>query len=245
VPQVGRLAAEDIVVLAATLHRLNTDHRDASVMFAATGLPDVMDVIIEAGVTHPDRLFVLEPIPLTLQVDEAKFAIIEPARRLGVLWEPAAVDAVVTAANAYPAHLQFHAHEVWLRAAGPDTITVAEAEAAIPQAVKVISRRTLDPRWNRMPGRQRELLAAVALLGGRGKAADISRVLDSPTKSWSGAREELLAAGDVYAPAWGELELTIPAFGPYALEHYASDSGNAKLQTLKQMQHNLGRTEAR
>ena len=74
--------------MAATLHRLNVDHNASGVLFAGTGLPHTPGVLRKAGVTHPDRLFVLEPIPLTLDYDDARYAVVEPARRAGVVWAP-------------------------------------------------------------------------------------------------------------------------------------------------------------
>lgn len=72
-------AAKDLPLLAAMLHRLNVDHPQAAVTFAGTGLPHVPTVLREAGVTHPDRLFLIEELPPALQPTEALYAIIESA----------------------------------------------------------------------------------------------------------------------------------------------------------------------
>ena len=82
--------AEALASLAATLHRLNVDHPKASVMFAGTGLPHVPEVLRTAGVTHPDRLFLVEHLSVTLAERDAVYAVVEPARRVGVLWQPEA-----------------------------------------------------------------------------------------------------------------------------------------------------------
>ena len=80
-----------------------------------------------SGVTHADRLFSIEPLPVTLTFAQAAYAVVEPARRVEVAWEPEAVAAIVQAANAYPAHLQVFASEAWHAAPGPDTVTLADA----------------------------------------------------------------------------------------------------------------------
>lgn len=102
-------SAPDLALLAATLHRLNVDHPSANVLFAGTGLPFTPKTLRLAGVTHPDRLFVLEPLPLTLDVEDARFAIVEPAREARVVSEPEAVDRLTQITNGYPAHLQLFA----------------------------------------------------------------------------------------------------------------------------------------
>lgn len=140
-------SAGDLALLAATLHRLNVDHPQAAVVFAGTGLPHTPAVLRTSGVTHPDRLFVLEELPIALSDLDSTFAVVEPARRVGVAWHPDAAAAVVAASNGYPAHLQLFAHEAWTSAAGPQSIEVADIEVALPRALAEISRRTLGPRW--------------------------------------------------------------------------------------------------
>jgi hypothetical protein len=64
--------------------------------------------------------------------------------------------------------------------------------------------------------------------------------LGRKAKQWSRDRDALINAGDVYAPRWGELELTVPAFTGFALERYEKDSaGDARLATLDQMRARL------
>lgn len=81
-------SAGDLALLAATLHRLNVDHPQAAVVFAGTGLPHTPAALRTAGVTHPDRLFVLEDLPVALAEIDATFAVVEAARRAGVAWHP-------------------------------------------------------------------------------------------------------------------------------------------------------------
>jgi hypothetical protein len=147
---------------------------------------------------------------------------------------------VADAANGYPAHLQFYAHEAWQVAAGPSRITFSEVARALPQATRAIRRRSLEPRWERMSGRQRELAAALAALGGRAAIAAISAALGKNAKQWSRNRDALISAGDVYAPRRGELELTVPAFADFILERYEQDSqGDSRFATLDQMRARL------
>lgn len=157
----------DLALLAATLHRLNVDYPASAVVFAGTGLPHTSEVLRTAGVTHPDRLFLLEQLSVSLTDPDAAYAIIEPARRVGVSWEPDAAAAIVRASNGDPAHLQQFAHTVWRTAAGPDTITIDDVRRALPLVEADLNHRTLGPRWERMTDRQMEYLTALALHGGR------------------------------------------------------------------------------
>ncbi len=235
-------SAPDLALLAATLHRLNVDHPGAAVLFAGTGLPFTPDVLRKAGVTHPDRLFVLESIPLTLAHDDARYAVVEPARQAGVVWTPEAAAAVVEASNGYPAHLQLFAHATWVAAVGPDQITLRDVETALPQVASQLERRTLGPRWDRITDRQMEFLAALALHGGRASTATIARTLGRTQQDLSWLREELIEEGDVYAPKRGQLAMAVPLFNRYVLSHYERSRPDAAtaLLSLDEMLANTG-----
>jgi len=232
----------DLALLAATLHRLNVDHPDAAVLFAGTGLPFTPEALRKAGVTHPDRLFVLENIPLTLDEEDARYAVVEPARQLDVLWEHDAATKVVEVSNGYPAHLQLFAHTAWTTAAGPDTITAADVDDAIPLAAAQLERRTLGPRWDRITDRQMEFLAALALLGGRAASSAVASALGRTHQEISWIREELIEEGDVYVPKRGQLAMAVPLFSRYVLSQYerTRPAAGIPLLGLEEMTTNAG-----
>jgi hypothetical protein len=237
-------AAPDLALLAAALHQLNVQHPDAPVLFAATGLPHTPDVLRTAGVTHPDRLFDVHTLPLLLLEDDARFAIVEPARMAAVTWMPEAADLIVAATNGYPAHLQVFADHAWHAAAGPDHITVADAQAALGSAGAEIERRTFGPRFERLTARQLEFLTALAAYGGRAATASIATALGKARASISDTRDALITEGDVFAPRWGELALTVPLFGGYLLAHYDEARERATTQLLSLEELRRGATGA-
>ncbi len=232
----------DLALLAATLHRLNVDHPSAAVLFAGTGLPFTPDALRKAGVTHPDRLFVLESIPLTLEHEDARYAVVEPARQAGVVWTPEAADSMVEASNGYPAHLQLFAHATWTAAASHDQITLADVETALPQVAAQLERRTLGPRWDRISDRQMEFLAALALHGGRASTASIAATLGRTQQELSWLRGELIEEGDIYAPKRGQLAMAVPLFNRYVLSHYERTRPEAAtaVLSLQEMIANAG-----
>lgn len=235
----------DLALLAAVLHRLNVDHPAACVIFAGTGLPHTAGALRGAGVTHPDRLFMVESIPLALPREDARFAVVEPARQAGVLWVPVAADRIVEVSNGHPAHLQLFADAAWRQAAGPDQITLNDVEASIPLAAGQIERRTLGPRWERISDRQMEFMAALALLGGQAATAQIARALGRTQRETSWLREELIAEGDVFAPRRGQLCMAVPLLGSYVLSRYESlrEHTETGLLTLADMRANLAGQE--
>lgn len=203
--QVSR--APDLALTAAALQRLNVEHPDSAVAFAASALPNIDDVLRDAGVTHPDRLFVTQPIPVELGRRDAHFAIVEPARQRGVTWSELGASKLLDATHRYPAHLQLFADETWRLAPGPREITVEDVDRGLARAEQLVETRTLDPRWQRAADRQVQLLAALAVTTTTEPATDyattkqISDVLGRAPQEWSDTRIELINEGDIYAPA--------------------------------------------
>lgn len=231
----------DLALLSAVLHRLNVDHPQAAVVFAGTGLPHTPQALRTAGVTHPDRLFVIEQIPLVLTHEDARYAIVEPARRAGVLWEPEAAERIAAVSNGYPAHVQLFADVAWRCAAGPAQIALADVNVAVPLAAEQIERRTLGPRWDRITDRQMEFLAALALLGGHAPTASIAQAMGRTQRELSWLRQELITEGDVYMPRRGFLSMTMPLSRDFVLSRYEvlGREAETRLLTLDEMSANL------
>jgi hypothetical protein len=246
VDEMQSVADADLNLLATVLHRLNADHSKSAVAFAGAGLPNTPEVLDKAGVTHSDRLFTAVRIPLTLEPQEALFAIIEPARRRGVTWEPAAAADIVAATNGHPAHLQLFAHQTWQQAPGPDEITAADTAKAIPMAAEALEERSFLPRWQRLSDRQIEFLAALSLNGGSASMGRVAETLGKSVRELSWLRSQLVKYGDIYSPRRSQISLTAPAFGPFILQNYSSvqESSDTELATLSKMRSRLKSTSA-
>lgn len=211
---------DDLALLAAALHRLNVEYPQAAVVFAGTGLPHTSSVLARAGVTHPDRLFAEEAIPVTLDPGDAAVALTEPAASRGVVWHPDAVDLVVARSNGYPAHLQVMADATWARAPGPHAITRADAAVGTAHAAEVIARRSLGPRLQARSDRSTEYLAALAALGGEATVRQLEAVLDRPQRQFTRTRDTLIDEGDIYAPSRGVVTMAVPLMSPFVLRQY-------------------------
>ena len=242
VDEIQAADGSDLTLLAAALQGLNTEYPDAPVMFAASGLPQTFQVLIDAGVTHPDRLFKFRPVPLVLSPDDARFAIVEAARRHDVAWEPEAADMIVEICQGYPAHLQVFADETWMAARGPKVITAADAQAGITAGVATLERESLGPRFDGLAQREREFLMALGVNGGAATTAALAVTLGRPQQSLSQVRDTLITKGDVYVPRRGELALSVPVFASYLRANYEAaqqrNSGPALL-SIEEMERNL------
>jgi hypothetical protein len=236
IDEIQAAAPTDMTLLAAILHQLNFGFSKAPVVFAATGLPSTIDVLYDAGVTHPDRLFNFEMLPLTLTPQEATYAIVEPANQMGVVWEPEAAAEIVAATNGHPAHLQLFANATWVCATG-SIITLEDAGQGIVVATRQLEQQTLEPRWRRFTDRQREFLAALAVNGGRTTTSTVANTLGKTIQQISMTRDELMKEGILNSPRYGELEISVPTMIPYILKNYeqARFEASTELQSIDEM----------
>ncbi|GAW52563.1 MULTISPECIES: ATP-binding protein [unclassified Nocardioides] len=210
-------ADPDLSFLAVVLQRLNVDHPDARVAFVATALPHVYAVLASAGVTHPDRLFPSERIPVALPHQEATSAIVTPAMQAGVVWDPEAAAAIVASSNGYPAHLQLMASHTWDNAAdGTTTLSIRDARTGIAAALASIEVSNFAEIWDKLPDAQRRYLHALANLGGEARTSELVDALQARRASdLSYQRDELLQRGVIHSPRYGTVALTTPAMAGY------------------------------
>lgn len=93
-----------------------------------------------------------------------------------------------------------------------------------------------------MTDRQREYLAALALLGGRAPVSEPAAMLGRQRSDLSWLRDELIKEGDIYAPRHGEMTMAVPLFAGYVLRRYEQErQGTAiELLTLDHVRRNAG-----
>ena len=238
---------EDIRLLGGVLNHLNTAHPTAPVVFVAGGLPSLPQRMVGPDldhpyITNPERLFSFHTLPLQLPADAAALALTRPAERIGSSWEPAAVDAVLTATGGYPAHLQIYAATAWAQGAEADPVTEADVDHARDQAGSVIETQYLQPRWDRLTGHQQAYLTAIALYGDTAPTQAVAAILGTSITDQSRRRDLLLRRGEIFEPQRGRVQLSMPAMREYALRRYADTaSADASLTTPSAMMANLQR----
>lgn len=193
------------------------DDAPAAGMFFV-GLPGSVEHIVAAA-TFAER-FDFQPL---LAIDDAGIteALVAPAQALEVTWDVDALRLAVPATDGYPHKVQLMGEAAWEAALNPDrhgVITASDVGAALPIIEKRM-RSLFSVRWRSASGKQRELMLAIAELGGVDvKREEIVRRLGVDTKVISVPREKLLQKGLVDANRHGYLSFTLPGFTDYVLD---------------------------
>jgi hypothetical protein len=196
----------------SALHRAT--QKSLPITLAAAGLPQIPRLSGEAR-SYAERLFSFPTIG-NLGDEEATVALLEPARKRDVEYEPAAVARALDWTAGYPFYIQQLGKHAWnLAAASP--ISLADVEAAIPSAVAALDSSVYEVRIQRASPSERIYLRAMAELGdGPYRSGEVARELGRPSTAVTGLRQDLIDKGLVYATEdYGHIDFSIPRFAEF------------------------------
>jgi len=202
------VAEEQLAALITALHSAN-QHRLPITLFAA-GLPQLLGLLGKAK-SYAERLFDFQFIG-ALAPEYAREAIIEPARRLKVEYEPEAIDQIVQATECYPYFLQAWGQHCW-QEAQQSPITHADARQATEIAIAQLDSSFFRVRFDRLTPSEKRYMRAMAELGpGPYRSGDVAEILQRPVNSIAPTRSSLIRKGMAYSPAHGDIAFTVPLF---------------------------------
>lgn len=189
----------------------------------AVGLPGA-PAHLNRAVSFSER-FSFERLP-GLDDAGAEEALLAPATELGVRWEDDALAEGIAAAQGYPYWVQLVGDAAWR--AGSQRVGRAGMESGdriICDDVRAGSHRVAEQkrtlyraRWDNASPRQREMLIAIAGLGGEDVPRGLlAAALHTETTAISVARQSLLDKGILEANQHGLLSFTVPGFTEFVL----------------------------
>ena len=209
---------DDVSAICAACHELS--QQGAPLIVVGAGLPH-LPAVLSASKSYSERLFRYLRID-RLDREAADRALLAPAAREDVAFEPAALDALYEAADGYPYFVQAYGKVTWdLAASSP--ITAADVAMAAPVAEAELAVGFFGSRYDRATPAEREYMHAMADLGGPNGAAvatsEVAVSLGRKPASLSPARDSLIKKGLVYSAERGQIAFTVPHFGRYLLGH--------------------------
>lgn len=207
--------------LIAALHQ--AAQRELPVTLLGAGLPQLI-ARTGAAKSYAERLFSFADIG-PLDEDAAKIAIQAPAERLGVTYEPAALEAIAEHTHRYPYFLQEWGKNCW-NYASASPVTAGDVEAATAQAVAELDAGFFRVRFDRLAPAEKRYLRAMATLGeGPHRSGAVASVLGKSVRSVAPIRAKLIAKGMIYSPAHGDTAFTVPLFDGYLRRAMPDDAG--------------------
>lgn len=217
IDEVQFLKTAEFEALIAAIHK--TVQRQLPITLVGAGLPQLPRLAGEAK-SYAERLFRFPRIG-RLSDDQARAALGDPAGRLGVDFQPEALDAVVAYTEGYPYFLQEYGNALWnqIEASPVSAEDVSLARAAVEAKLdggffRVRVERTTDL--------EQRYLRAMAELGPEPQAAkDVAALLERTSEQMAPTRSRLIDKGLLYAPGHGLAAFTVPQFDRFMRRTYA------------------------
>lgn len=204
---------DDLTEIAIAFQELVRD--DAQIAIAMGGLTmGINDLLSLPGATFLRRARHYELGPL--RVEDARSTLIETAKGSGKEFGADGIKKASEFTQGYPYLVQLIGYLAWEHAA--DTIHLADVEAAIPEAIRMLGTQVHQPSIRELPPRQREFLDAMAHLELDSAEVPIDAIaarLARPSTSLSDARAKLIHRDLIIPSGWGKLAFAQPYLGDY------------------------------
>ena len=203
--------APDISALCAACHELSQN--GGPLIVVGAGLPHLPSVL-SASKSYSERLFRYVRID-RLERGAADLALIAPAEREEVTFEPGALDALYRAADGYPYFVQAYGKVTWDVATG-SPVTANDVGVAAPEAEGELAVGFFGSRYERATPAEREYMRAMASLGDDPvPTSAVAEELGRKPSSLSPARDGLIKKGLIYSSERGVIAFTVPHFGKF------------------------------
>ena len=205
------LQKRDLEALIAAMHRAT--QRGLPLTVVGAGLPQLPRLAGQAK-SYAERLFDFPDIG-RLDAESAIAALEEPARRLGVGFQPQAAAAILEGTDGYPYFLQEYGKHVWNIAQGA-VITKEDVKNVRPAVQAQLDENFFRVRMSRTTPAERRYISAMAALGrGPYKTGDIAGRLGKDSPGTAPLRGKLIAKGLIYSRSYGLTDFTVPRFDDF------------------------------
>lgn len=177
------------------------------------GLPQILGLAGQSK-SYAERLFDYPKVG-ALNFEDAKQALVQPARVMGVAYDDDAVARIIAVTKGYPYFLQQWGYEVW-NLANSSPIKLADVEGATRAAIAALDESFFRVRFDRCTPSEKRYMRALADLGeGAKRSGDVADRLGLKVTSIGPTRSKLITKGMVYSPQHGETAFTVPLFDEY------------------------------
>jgi hypothetical protein len=216
VDEVQFLKPTELEALIAAIHK--TVQRQLPITLVGAGLPQLPRLAAEAK-SYAERLFKFPQIG-QLSEEQAQTALVEPAGRLGVDFEPEALAAIVDFTEGYPYFLQEYGNTLWNQI-DESPVTAKDASLARAAVEAKLDGGFFRVRVERTSDLEQAYLRAMAELGPEAqRAKDVAALLDRTSEQLAPTRARLIEKGLLYTPGRGLAAFTVPQFDRFMRRTY-------------------------
>ena len=211
IDEIQYVKESELAALIAALHR--TTQQSLPVMLVGAGLPQLRSRMGDAK-SYAERLFDF-PIIGPLDSEDARKAIVNPARSEQVEITPEAQQKIIEATQGYPYFLQEWGKHAW-DVARESPITAQDIDNASAFAIAALDESFFRVRFDRMTPLEKKYLRAMAELGpGPHRSGDIAKIINREVNALAPTRNQLINKGMIWSPSHGDTAFTVPLFDAF------------------------------
>jgi len=205
------LTSAELASLIVACHEVA--QRNLPMLFVGAGLPHLAALAGNAK-SYAERLFNY-PVVGQLAPAAARAALVNPAKRQGVMFREDAVEEILRITERYPYYLQVWGSHLWNLAAG-SPIRLADAQHARPAAIADLDANFFRVRFDRLTALQQKYLRAMAELKQEPySSGKIAAVLGVGPADVATVRQQLIEKGMIWSQRHGETAFTVPLFAEF------------------------------
>lgn len=211
IDKIQYMKAEELGALIAALHRSN--QLGYPLMIVGAGLPKIYKMLADKK-TYAERLFVYQEIG-SLNFEQAKKAIEEPARKFNVTYTQEAVNRIAEISKGYPFFIQQLCQIVYQETPGSQ-ITGTDVDLILEDFFETLDNGFFKVRYERCADSDKKFIFAMVKCGELPcTISNIAQNLNKSVTAISTTRAQLIRKGLIYPVRYKELDFTVPEFSGF------------------------------
>lgn len=211
IDEIQYMKAEELGALIAALHRSN--QLGYPLMIVGAGLPKIYKMLADEK-TYAERLFVYQEIG-SLNFEQAKKAIEEPARKFNVTYTQEAVNRIAEISKGYPFFIQQLCQIVYQETPGSQ-ITGTDVDLILEDFFETLDNGFFKVRYERCADSDKKFIFAMVKCGELPcTISNIAQNLNKSVTAISTTRAQLISKGLIYPVRYKELDFTVPEFNGF------------------------------
>lgn len=219
IDEIQYIKDSEFEALMEAIHR--TNQKNYPIVIFSAGLPKIAKVAGDVK-SYAERLFDFIEI-YSLNNEEAKLALIEPAKRFQINYTDDAVNKIIEITQGYPYFLQEYGKWVWECKKEESIIDIKIVNKAYDKFEQSLDKAFFKVRHDRATAREIEFMTAmVACEKLPCSTKEIANIMGESIQAISPLRAQLIHKGFIYAAKRGEVDFTVPQFDKYLKRVYNS-----------------------
>ena len=219
IDEIQYIKDSEFEALMEAIHR--TNQKNYPIVIFSAGLPKIAKIAGDVK-SYAERLFDFIEID-SLNNEEAKLALIEPAKRFQINYTDEAVNKIIEITQGYPYFLQEYGKWVWECKKEESIIDIKIVNKAYDKFEQSLDKAFFKVRHDRATAREIEFMTAmVACEKLPCSTKEIANIMGESIQAISPLRAQLIHKGFIYAAKRGEVDFTVPQFDKYLKRVYNS-----------------------